>query len=82
MAAQTSVADMLAGDDWLHGAEEEAEDPLVRDPPAGVLRVWDIHGGIASALLDGLCRGRIGAVKMAMKAGANKGGHGEPLPQH
>jgi hypothetical protein len=76
------VANELAGDDWLHGAEKEAEDPLVRDPLAGVRWVGDIHGSIAGALLDGLFRGRSGAVEMAMKADAGESRHGEPLPQH
>jgi hypothetical protein len=76
------TANELAGDDRLHGAEEEAEDPLVRDPLAGVLRVGGVHGGIGSALLDGLCRGCSGAIKMAMKAGTGEGGYGEPRPQH
>jgi hypothetical protein len=71
----------LAGDDRLHGAEE-AEDPLVHDPPAGVLRVGDVHDGIAGALLDGLCRGYGSAVERAMKGGASESGHGEPPPQH
>jgi hypothetical protein len=61
------------------GAEEEAEDPLVHDPPPGVLRVGDVHGGIAGSLLDGLCQGHGGAVEMAMKAGTSESRHGDPL---
>jgi hypothetical protein len=76
------AANELAGDDWLHGSEEEAEDPLVHDPPAGVLWVGDIHDSIAGALLDGLCWGHSSAVKMVIKAEAGESWHGEPLPQH
>jgi hypothetical protein len=66
------AANKLARDDRLHGAEEEAEDPLVCDPLAGVLRVGDIHVGIVGAFLDGLCRGRYGAVEVVMKVGAGE----------
>jgi hypothetical protein len=58
------VADELARADWLHGAEEKTKDPLVRDPLAGVLRIGDVHGGIAHALLYGLVRGRCGAIEV------------------
>jgi hypothetical protein len=36
--------------------------------------------GTFGALLGGLCRIRCGAVEVAVKAGAGKSGHGEPLP--
>jgi hypothetical protein len=77
------AANELASDDRLHGAKEETEDPLVRDPPAGVLWVGDIHGGIAGALLDGLCRSRCSAIEVALPqhevvgVETNRGGCGE-----
>jgi hypothetical protein len=60
------ATDELERDDWLHGAEEETEDPLVCDPPAGVLRVGNVHCRIAGALLDDLVWGRCGAIEVPM----------------
>jgi hypothetical protein len=48
------AAGELAGNDGLHGAKEETEDSLVHDPPAVLLWIGDVHGGIVGALLDDL----------------------------
>jgi hypothetical protein len=46
-----------------------------------VRRVGNIDGGVTGSLLDGLGRGRVCAVEVAMKTCTGATGEREPLPQ-
>ena len=75
------AADDMAEDLLRHGADEDAEDTLIRVEPQGVLRIGLGHGLGTVSFGDRGRRGSVGAVQEAVPALAGDVGDDLHLPE-